>query len=174
MKALRWVVAALAVIVSLAAIARLVVPRVQCNREKARLRVEARAFRDMGDEYARTMRARRNVEVCRRCVALVPDDYLMWFLLGINEGVLQRPDDALRSFRQSLALNERPETYAEIALVELRRGNVETARELLIRASMFNMTFSEYVEHPMRSDIYIEAQRRQRELLARRTAQQNR
>jgi tetratricopeptide (TPR) repeat protein len=168
MTALRWLLALLVVAASVAAIARLVVPRIACNREKGRIQADAIAFGNMGDDYERTVRARRNVEVCRRCLDRIPSDYEMWFLLAVNQRVLQQRDEALQSFRQALSLNERPETYAEIAVLELERGNVDLARELLVRATRFNLTFSEYVSPPFSHEIYAEAMAKQKELQQRR------
>lgn len=164
MKAVRWLLALLLIAASIAVIERRVLPRLQCNRDKARIQAEAKEFENTGDEYLRTTRARRNIEACRRCVERVPAEYEMWFLLGVNQRVLQQHDEALRSFRQALALNERPETYAEIAVLELERGNVAEARALLVKASMFNMTFSEYVSDPLRREIYAEVTRKQQQL----------
>jgi tetratricopeptide (TPR) repeat protein len=164
MKAVRWLLALLLVAATIAVIERRVLPRLQCNRDKARIQAEAKEFENTGDEYLRTTRARRNIEACRRCVERVPADYEMWFLLGVNQRVLQLHDEALRSFRQALALNERPETYAEIALLELERGNVDEARALLVKAAMFNMMFSEYVSNPLRREIYVEVLRKQKQL----------
>lgn len=164
MTAVRWLLALMLIAGSVAVIARRILPIVECNREKARIQAEAKEFENTGDEYLRTTRARRNIEACRRCVERVPAEYEMWFLLGVNQRVLQQRDDALQSFRQALALNERPETYAEIALLELERGNVDQARQLLVRAAMFNVMFSEYVSNPLRREIYREVLRRQEAL----------
>jgi hypothetical protein len=49
-----------------------------------------------------------------------------------------------------------------MALLELEQGNVAEAHNLLVRASMFNLTFSEHVSNPMRRDVYREVIRRQR------------
>lgn len=164
MKAVRLLLALLIVAASLLVIAQTLVPRAQCNREKGRIQAEILEFANTGDDYVRIARARRNVEAGRRCIARVPADHEMWFLLGVNQRVLQRSDEALQSFRRALALNERPETYAEIALLELERGNVQLARELLVRAAMFNMTYSEYVSPDLGAEIYLEAERRQKAL----------
>ena len=159
MKMLRAILAAGIVAASVLAATRMVLPRWTCNGEKGR--VAADTQRDTAD---RAERARELAAVCRRCLAQFPNDYEFAMLLAANEHWLGRRDEAEASYRRALELNERPEAYAQLALLALERGDVEAARRNLMTASVFNLSYSELVGYPLGTEVQIAVQDREKRL----------
>ncbi|HKR62493.1 MAG TPA: hypothetical protein VJZ00_02075 [Thermoanaerobaculia bacterium] len=153
MKALRAFVALLAIASAAAAAWKLVLPRYDCNHQKAIVNSWTVRLDRETDETVRIEKAREMIEICRRCLEQFPDDYELYLLLGSNETFLREYDDAEQSFRRSLALSERPETYAYLALAQLEEGKADEARKNLYRAALFNLSVVELVSEPMRSEL---------------------
>lgn len=153
MKALRALLALLLVAAVIAAIVTTMVPRIQCNLAKGRINREVRRIARSGDEYERRTLARRNVEVCRRFLAIFPEDHQLHMLLGANLRILGSLDEAVRSFQRALALTERPEIYAQIGELEIERGNIEAGRAAVTKAATFHMVYLGTVDEPLRSEI---------------------
>lgn len=164
MRVIRATLALLLVGSCVAAASRLVIPRLRCNLDKAQVNATTEITNGSADTYERTVRARRNAEVCRRCLALFPNDYEFHMLLGTNEYLLGEYARSEASFLRSLDLNERPETYAYLAVTQLERGKYTEARKNLVRASMFNMRFVDLVSYPLRDEVYDEVMQRHRSL----------
>lgn len=153
MKTVKAFVALLLAAASTAPIARVAIPRLECNLAKGRINRELRRMASTGDEFQRAAAARRNVAICRRCMANFPQDHHWPFLLGGNLRILNERDDAMRSFERSLALAERPETYAQIAEVQIELGNIEAARAALLQAVTFQLAYAESVDVPLRTEV---------------------
>lgn len=159
MRVLRAILAVAAVVACALAAARLVLPRWRCNAEKGRVAVETQ--RDTPD---RAERARELAAVCRRCLDRFPNDYEYAMLLAANEHWLGRRDEAEASYQRALQLNERPEAYAQLALLALERGDVATARRHLMTASVFNLSYSELVGYPLGTEVQVAVQEREKRL----------
>jgi tetratricopeptide (TPR) repeat protein len=153
MKWLRALTALLAIAASVSAAWLLVVPRLGCNRDKAVVNAATiRLDRGPADD-ARTAEAMQLATICRRCLEQFPNDYEFHLLLGSNQQFYGDFDGAEQSFRRSLALSERPETLAYLAVMQLERGRPEEARQNLYRAALFNLSFVELVSDPLRTEI---------------------
>lgn len=166
MRALRFTLALLVSIAAIALIVRGVLPRVECNRAKGVINRDVRRFARIGDENARVTVARRNVDLCRRCLAIYPDDFQLHVLMGANLRILGDANAALQSYENALAISERPEIYAQMGEIEIERGNVEAARALLLKAATFNIAYLDVVDEPMRTEIASDVLMRQARLLA--------
>jgi tetratricopeptide (TPR) repeat protein len=166
MKAVRILLALLLAAAAAAVIVRIAIPRLECNLAKGRINREVRRMARSGNEYDRIVKARANVITCRTCIAQFPQDHHFYMLLGANLRVLGDRDEAVRSFQQALALIERPEIYAQIAELEVERGNVEAARKALMTASTFQIFYIDYVSEPMRSQVQNEVMARYNRLRA--------
>jgi tetratricopeptide (TPR) repeat protein len=153
MKVIRALLALLLAAAATAVVVRVAIPRLECNLAKGRINRDVRRMGRTGDEYARITLARSNVITCRVCIERFPQDHHWYMLLGANQRVLGERDEAIRSFQQALALIERPEIYAQIAELEIERGNVEAGRTALMTASIFQIFYIDYVSEPMRSEI---------------------
>ncbi len=155
MRALRTLLALLVILASLALIVRGVIPRIECNREKGPMNRQVRRFARSGDEQ-RMEQARNNIAICRRCLALYPEDFQFHLLMGANLRILGNYDEALQSFERALVIAERPEVYAQMAEIEIERGRPDTARQYLRNAAMFDLRYAAVVDQPLRGEIEAE------------------
>jgi len=153
MKVIRILLALLLLAAAAALVARVAIPRLQCNLAKGRINRDVRRMGRTGNEYDRIARARANIATCRACIEQFPQDPHWFMLLGANQRVLGERDEAIQSFQHALTLIERPEIYAQIAELEIERGNIEEGRTALMTASVFQIFYIDYVSEPMRSEI---------------------
>ena len=164
MRLLKAAVALLLVVVSAATAFRIVLPSIQCNDAKAR----ANAATIPGDRARRPFeemrRARRTVAECERCRQAIPNDAEFRTLLASSQHVLGMDDEAERNYERSLALNERAQTYAFLALLQLDHGRIEEARQNLYHACLFDISLAELVSWPMRGEIYQAVMKRHERL----------
>lgn len=166
MRALRLLLALLIAVATIALIARGVLPRIECNRDKGRINRDVRRFARIGDESMRIDIARKDLDACRRCLEIYPEDFQLHMLMAATLRVLGDADAALQSYENALKIAERPEIYAQMGEIELERGNVEAARELLLTAGRFHIGLLDIVDEPMRSEIAADVLIRQARLLA--------
>jgi tetratricopeptide (TPR) repeat protein len=166
MRVLRSLLAVVVTIAAIALIVRGILPRIECNREKGRINRQVRQFGRSGDENTRTAQASNNVAACRRCLAIYPEDFQLHMLVAANLRVLGNDEEALQSYEQARAIAERPEIYAQMAEIEIERGNLDAARRLLVSAATFNVMFVETVDEPLRGEIRAEVLARQDRLRA--------
>lgn len=155
-RTLKISLALLTVIAAITLVVHKILPRIECNRDKGRINRSVRRFSRTGDENARMAQARNNLAACRRWLAMYPEDFQLHMLTAANLRILGSPDDALRSFENALAIAERPETYAQMAEIELERGNLEAGRRHMLKVATFSMLFLDYVDEPMRGEIRAE------------------
>lgn len=153
MKAIRVFLALMLAAAATAVLVRVAIPRLECNLAKGRINRDVRRFARSGDEYERVTSARKNVARCRQCLASFPQDHHWHMLLGANLRILGDREEAIRSYQRALALTERPEIYAEIAGLEIERGNIEAARAALMKAATVHTLYLESVSDPLRSEV---------------------
>lgn len=164
MKTLRALCALLVLGVSWLVGTRIVLPPLRCNVEKARV-IAATILPDRArSTYGQIRRARRLETTCLRCLEALPNDSEFRTLLASNQRVLAQYAEAERNYRRSLELNERAETYAFLALLQLDRGRLEEAKQNLYHACLFDMTQVELVSSPLREEIYEAVMRRHMKL----------
>jgi cytochrome c-type biogenesis protein CcmH/NrfG len=166
MRVLRSLLAVVVTIAAIALIAGGILPLIECNREKGRVHREVRRLGRSGDENARTAQASNNVAACRRCLAIYPGDFQLHMLMAANLRILGNDEEALQSYERARAIAERPEIYAQMAEIEIERGNLDTARSLLLSAAMFNVRLVETVDEPLRGEIQAEVLARHERLRA--------
>lgn len=166
MRAIRFFLALLVTTAAIALIVRGILPRIECNREKGRINREVRRFARSGDEQVRLSQARNNVLVCRRCLAVYPEDFQLHMLMAANLNILGNTEEALQSYERAVAIAERPEIYAQMAEIEIEHGNIEAARQLLVKTALFNVIYLDIVDEPLRSEIKAEVLARHARLRA--------
>lgn len=167
MKALRIVVAVMAIAACVVTAMRIVLPPWECNVEKSRVNTATVLADRASSSYEQSRRAYQMVQICEKCLKEIPNDSEFRMLLGKNQHLLGKYDSAELNYRRSLALAERPETYANLALLQLDRGEVEEARKSLFHAAIFDMAYVEWVSSPMRQELYQAVLKRHRQLGAR-------
>jgi tetratricopeptide (TPR) repeat protein len=164
MKAIKAIVALLLVGVSAFVAMRIVIPPLRCNIEKARVNAATVLPDRARNTYRQIRRARALAATCLRCLEVLPNDSEFRTLLASNQRMLGQYDEAERNYRRSLELNERAETYAFLALLQLDRGRLEEARQNLYHACLFDMSVVELVSSPTREEIYEAVMRRHMKL----------
>lgn len=155
MNALRAIVAVLALAASALAAARLAIPRIRCNVEKQRVSSELRQLNAFPPSE-RLAHAQEAAAACYRCLALFPDDYTLRVNLARAEHVLGRLQEAEDDYRKALELNQRPEVYTYLGLLQYERGKPDEARRNLRTAAMFDLRFTEWVAQPLQTELYNE------------------
>lgn len=164
MRALRAAVALLLVVASTVTALRVVLPLVRCNEAKARANAATMAGERARSSFEQTRRARRTVAECTRCLEAIPNDAEFRMLLASSQHVLGMDDEAERNYERSLALNERAQTYAFLALLQLDHGRIEEARQNLYHACLFDISLVELVSWPMREEVYQAVMKRHERL----------
>jgi tetratricopeptide (TPR) repeat protein len=164
LKALRIAVALLAITASAIAAIRIAIPPWLCNLEKSRVNAATILADRARSSYEQSRRAYEMVQICETCLKRIPNDSEFRMLLGKNQHLLGKYDIAELNYRRALELTERPETYANLALLQLDRGQLEEARKSLHHAATFDMSYVEWVSQPMRQEIYHAVLRRHRQL----------
>jgi tetratricopeptide (TPR) repeat protein len=110
----------------------------RCNVvKKARLGVTNFAFAN-GATAAGRMAARRNLDAFGPCLNDLCRDVSVDMLAAANYRVVNRPDEAIRLYRDALRRDTRPEIYVNLAAAELMLGDRRAARDHALRATLFN------------------------------------
>lgn len=153
---MKWLKAFLALLVVAACAAaawQLVIPRYACNRDKAIVNSWTIRLSRGSAEFERTSKARELVDLCRRCLEHFPNDNEFHLLLASNLLFLGDTEGAEQSFLRSIALNQRPEAFAYLAVMQLEQGRMDEARKNLYYGALFNMTVVEAVSEPLRTEV---------------------
>ena len=156
MKAIKALLSLLVCAASIAFVTRMVLPKLECNRAKGIVNRSLARLWDSGREFERIDVARRNVEMCRKCIARYPQDHHWYYLLGLNLDILDDREEAIRNLEYSLTLADRPEVYGRLAVMQVEAGNVEAARAALLKASTFQIGYADLVAPPMRIEVQHE------------------
>jgi hypothetical protein len=139
---------------------QMIIPRYDCNRQKAIVNAAAGLASEGESIDAASLAA-----ACRRCLETFPEDYEFHILLGKMQESLGNLDAAELSYRRSLHFNERPETYAYLGLVQLEKGNVAEARATFYHGSLFSLFVAEAVDEPLRTELMRAVMDRHRRLM---------
>lgn len=160
MKAIKALIALCLVAASIAFVSRMVLPRLECNLSKGVVNRSMARLWNSGREFERIDMARRNVAMCRVCIAQYPQDHHWYYLLGVNLDILGDHEEAIRNLEQSLALADRPEVYGRLAEMQVEVGNVEAARAALLKAATFQIAYADLVDGPLRLEVQAEVLQR--------------
>jgi len=159
---LRVALAGLLIIASSAAVYRLCWVRYECEVVKREAESDLRNRSLSG--YEEIVVARRATERLRRCLERDPSDYQTYFLLARAAEALGSTEQALSLYGVALKLNERPEIYARIAVLEFQLGRPKEAEEHILRACYFQIFYSAMVADPMQAELYAKVLARQERL----------
>ena len=140
-----------------------VVMRYQCDAEKKKTEL----WLETAPNPERAMAvARGAIPRLLQCVENDPSDYEALFLLGRARDEAEQKEAALQAFQASLAVNERPETFANVGILQLETGHAEEARANLLQAVFFHANVIKDVEGTFGLELYTAAEDRQRRLNA--------
>jgi Tfp pilus assembly protein PilF len=152
------------VAVSITAAYRLCWIRYRCDVIKQR--AERHLYREVASDYERVAIARRVMTELSGCHTYDSTDYQTLFLLAVAAENAGRPEQAVALYRRALSYNERPEIYANIAVVQFGLAQPEEATRNMMRACIFDLNHSLRVAQPMQFNIQRAVGDRQRRLLA--------
>jgi tetratricopeptide (TPR) repeat protein len=111
---------------------------VQCNDRVSRLMAQTDAAERTTGEYARLVRARRNLEELAALRERCPREVRVPVLIGANEELVGRLNDAAASYSEALRIEQRPEIYAALATAQVQLGLVDQAVENYVLAARFH------------------------------------
>lgn len=167
MRVLRIAVAAALCLTVALVIRRDIVTRYQCSAEKKRTQLWMDSARQSETLDGRMAVARGAIPRLMRCVESDPSDYEALFLLGVAHSEAGQKEAAMRSFEAALALNERPEIYASMGILQLEAGRPEEGRSNLLHAAYFNFyMMADLVAPPFNRELYNAAEARRQRLAA--------
>jgi tetratricopeptide (TPR) repeat protein len=109
-----------------------------CNRMVTDLTRRTALAYETGRDYARIDRARRNIQELHVLRDRCPTDVRSYMLIGGNQEILGRHDDAIRSYQQALTVERRPEIHAAIADALILTGRHDEAVANYVIAARFN------------------------------------
>lgn len=164
MRALRAALAGIVIVAALAGVARFPWARFQCNREKRAAEGLLARLDTIVSDFQRQDAARRAAERMERCVARTPGDWQVHFLLATLQAGAGRSAAALQTYRNSLALEERPETYHAISLIHFENGEMDEALANAEKAVVFSAAFADQYAEPLRHALYVKLEERSKQL----------
>jgi tetratricopeptide (TPR) repeat protein len=144
-----------------------ILPRYECSAQKKKAELWLESASEAGSFDRRISVARGVIPRLMHCVENDPSDYEALFLLGVARYEAGQREAAMQAFSVALALNERPEIYTSLGIMQLETGQATAARENLLRAASFNIAFSGEVEASLAAELYAEVEKRRERLRAR-------
>jgi O-antigen ligase len=123
--------------------------------EVVKKRAEERLYRDYSSDYERLRVARAVTSELAPYFENDPADYQTLFMMATAADNLKRKGQALTMYERALSLNQRPEIYANIAVLQLELGRADAARDNMMRAAIFNVLYVEQVADPLRGEIIV-------------------
>jgi len=160
----RWILAVAVFAAGVAAAYFTCWTRYQCDVVKKR--AEDRLYREHTSDYERLLVARRALNELTPCLQRNACDYEMLFLMAVAAENSGRREQAVDFYRRALSYNERPEIYANIAVLQFDLRQPEEATRNMMRACIFDLNHSLRVAQPMQFEIQQAVAARQQRLLA--------
>ena len=164
MRATRIALAIALCMASASAISRICWTAYRCNVDKKIADRSLKRVMENASNEAQQQAGAMTVPSLTRCVEKEPQDYEAWTLLGLAQDMAGQKSAALSSYNTALALNERPELYANVGLLYLETGQPRAARRAFLLACSFNLVYSDLVDSPLRSELRTEVEARRARL----------
>lgn len=109
----------------------------RCNVQISKLTARTDGVAQTASDYERLLRARANLRDLEPLRTMCPTEVRVPMLIGANEELVGRPDDALRRYREALEIEQRPEIHVAIAQMQIELGRVDEAIDSYVRAARF-------------------------------------
>lgn len=109
----------------------------RCNVMISELTVRTDAAERAVEDYERVVRARRNLADLAPLRDSCATEVRVPMLMGANQEVVGRLDDAAESYRSALGIEQRPEIYMALAGVEIQLGRIDDAVANYVAAARF-------------------------------------
>lgn len=136
----------------------------RCNIQKRKAEAFLGSAEEIASDFDRQRAALLMAERMERCVAETPNDWQAHFLSGALQGVAGRPAMAKTRYTAALALEERPEIYIALSLLEFANGEPEEALKNAEKATGFNLEYANEFEPDLRAQLWHTAKERERRL----------
>lgn len=157
---MRTVASILLALAAVTAIWQVPVRRYQANLQRRQIDLLVARAEGSSSEHERRALALRAIELTHQPLETNPVDYKTLILKGAAEAAAGRGDEALATYRHALTVNERPETYAYMGVLQMERGEVDAAMANLLRAAEFNVVMTRLVAPSTQKLIYDELKKR--------------
>ena len=138
------------------------VRRYRANLDRRQIDLLVSRAEASASEAERRALALRAIELTHAPLETNPVDYKTLILKGVAEAAAGRDEAALATWRHSLTINERPETYAYLGVLQMERGEVDAAMTNLMRAAEFNVVMARLVAPSTQKLIYDELKKQKR------------
>ena len=148
-------------VASATAIWQIPVQRYRANLSRRQIEMLVVRAEASASEHARRTLALRAIELTHQPLEIDPTDYRTLILKGAAEAAAGRSDAALATYRHALTVNERPEIYAYMGILQMERGEVDDAMANLLKASDFDANLINLVAPSTQQAISAELKRRQ-------------
>lgn len=164
MRIVRVLVAIAALIVAGIAIVRVPWAERRCNVEKRKAEGFLLGAEEIASDFDRQRAAAAGAERMERCVADLPGDWQTHFLAGGLHEVAGRRQLAEQRYKAALALEERPEIYIALSLLQLANGEAEEGLRNAEKATSFNLKFANSYEPDLRAALWAKALEHERRM----------
>ncbi len=164
MRLLRIVLAVAVVAVATVAVVRHPLQRYLCNRAKWSAEEWIERASAIHSDFARQAGARRSIARLERCATACAGDWQVHFLRGVLQEIAGRDTVALASYRAALSLEERPEIYYAMSVLQFKNGEPEEALANAAKAALFNVAFADRFDYQMRARLADQVEERRRRL----------
>lgn len=136
----------------------------RCNIEKRNAEGFLMSADQIASDFDRQRGAAAAAARMERCVEQMPSDWQARFLAGGLHEVAGRTSMAEVRYREALALEERPEIYLALSLLQLANGEPVEGLRNAEKATVFNLKFANSYEPDLRAQLWAKAKARERRL----------
>lgn len=110
----------------------------RCNAVSTAADRGTTAAEQTANDYERLVRARRNLQLLAGLRTSCPTDVRVPMLGAANELLVGRPEDALRTYRDALRIDQRLEIYVAMAETQIRLGRIDEGVASYVTAARFD------------------------------------
>ena len=167
MRLLRSMVALAVAIVAGIALVRVPWALLRCNIEKRHAEQLIDQSATILSDFERQRAAAEETDRLERCAVAFPADWQVHFLMANLHQIAGRKPAALHSYELALALEQRPEIYYGISLLQFENGQTAEAIANAEKAATFNLKFADQYQRQLRDQLFVTVLARERRLLDR-------
>jgi tetratricopeptide (TPR) repeat protein len=137
----------------------------RCNIEKRHAEQVIDRSESIVSDFDRQRVAAEETARLERCAVAFPADWQLHFLMANLHQIAGRKPAALHSYELALALEQRPEIYYGMSLLQFENGQAAEGLANAEKAALFNLQFADLYEQRLRDDLFAKGLTRQRRLL---------
>jgi predicted TPR repeat methyltransferase len=165
MRLLRSLLALAVVIVAGIAVVRVPWALQRCNIEKRHAEQLIDRSQTIVSDFDRQRVAAEETARLERCAVACPADWQVHFLMATLHQIAGREPAALHSYELALALEQRPEIYYGMSLIQLENGQAAEGLANAEQAARFNLQFADLYEKQLRDELWVKGLAHERLLI---------